>query len=104
MMQGQPYLFDKLWKEGNRDEAKDVARRYINDHRHQLAPILESMSLEDIVQMIDSYRAAGKEEDRIIADMWLITQYEPRRIQGAVHLGNPMAAVKEVENFLKNEV
>jgi hypothetical protein len=77
--------FDHEWKHGDRGVARGLARAYIGRRRSELAPALEPYSLEDLVQLIDAYRAAGREDDRIIADMWLLTNYDPQRITGTIN-------------------
>lgn len=86
-----PLAFDREWREGDRERATEMAREYIDEHREALAPLLEPMSLEDVVSLIDQYRKVGREEDRIVADMWLLVNYPPQNISGTFHLGGKPA-------------
>jgi hypothetical protein len=79
--------FVEEWRGGDRERAKALARDYVEAHREGLAKVLEPLSLDDIVQLIDSYRAVGQWKDVVIADMWLIANYEPQTINGSVRLG-----------------
>lgn len=88
------------WKSGRRDEARAIARAYIDAHRAELAPQLEPYSLDDLVRLVSAYRQAGREEDRIVADMWLLTEYEPQRITGTIHMGGS-AAIEAAEAIIR---
>lgn len=94
--------FDWEWKHGDRALARELAKEYIFAHREQLAPHLENLTLEDMVKMIDMYREYGREDDRIIVDMWLLTYYDPQKISGAITIGSAAAAAAIAEHFKDN--
>ena len=81
--------FIREWNSGPRDRitAKAIARAYVEKYRANLAPVLEQYSREDLVGLVTEYRASGRESDRVIADMWLLTQYEPQDIRSVFNLG-----------------
>ncbi len=79
--------FDREWRTGNRDRARQMARNYVASHREEIAPVLQPLTLAEIVVLVGEYRARGLETDRIIADMWLLTEYPPQHITGTVSLG-----------------
>lgn len=88
-----------LGKGPSRDEAKRIAIGYTEAHKAALAPVLEPLSLEDIVHLIDAYReVGGREEDIAIAECWLLSEYEPQNISGAIQLGGLAEAAIEAIN------
>ena len=94
--------FNQEWKDGDRVRAKAMAVVYINEHRGDLTKILGPMSLEEIVALISEYRKKGKESDRIVADMWLLSEYAPQHISGGINIGGK-PAVAEAEAILREE-
>lgn len=77
--------FKDEWEAGNRWNAVQKAHAYVELHRGEIAPHLERYTREELVDLVSAYRNAGREEDRIVADMWLLTEYDPQRISGIVH-------------------
>lgn len=75
------------WRHGDRSLAKAMAKEYVEAHRAQIAPLLEPRIREEIVAMIDGARLEGRDADVAIAEMWLLTEYEPQRISGSLNLG-----------------
>lgn len=91
--------FVAKWASGkdNREAAKAVAVAYIEANRAALASVLEPMSLEDIVRLIDAYReVGGREADIAIAECWLLTEYEPQHISGEIQFGIADAVVDAI--------
>lgn len=64
-----------------------MAKDYVAANREELSPILSKFTLEGLVDLVSSYRRAGREEDRIITDMWLLSEYEPQNITGSITVG-----------------
>ncbi len=84
-----PKLFDKEWRTGDREKAKLLARAYVADNRERLASSLASLARGELVALVSEYRKAGKDTERIIVDMWLISEYEPQKITGKINIGTP---------------
>lgn len=79
--------FDREWKAGNRGLARQIASFYVEQHRGDLESVLGGKTLEQIVAMVDGYRGAGLEEDRLIAEMWLLSEHQPQKITGTMNMG-----------------
>lgn len=92
--------FDQEWKTGDRVKAKQMAIDYVNEHREALTTVLGQLPIETLVALISGYRKVGRDADRVIADMWLLSEYEPQHIGGTVHL-NRAQAVAAAEAVLK---
>lgn len=73
--------FDREWRKGDRELARKIAKEYIADRREELAPLLANLTVNEMVALIEGYRAKGDESSRTVADMWLLTQ--PSRASGA---------------------
>ena len=86
-MNEQVERFENEWRNGNRDAARQMAKDYVAAHREELGPILSKFTLEGLVDLVTSYRRAGREEDRIVADMWLLSEYQPQNITGSITVG-----------------
>ena len=80
--------FEHEWHHGDRTAAKQMAKDYVAAHRAELEPILAKFTLEGLVDLVTSYRRAGREEDRIITDMWLLSEYKPQNITGTIQMGS----------------
>lgn len=83
--------FEHEWWKGSRDKAKEIAYAYIKENFLRLAPILGELPIEELVKMVSAYREAGREEDRIIVDMWLLTQFGSQPITGELALISPLS-------------
>lgn len=79
--------FENEWHHGDRNAARRMAKNYVAAHHDELSPILSKFTLEGLVDLVSSYRRAGREEDRIIADMWLLSEYKPQNITGSITVG-----------------
>ena len=87
--------FARTW--ANKEErpfAKDLARAYVDAHRAELSLHLAHLTLEELVELVKQYRKAGREEDRIVTDMWLLSEYDPQIITGTAG-----GAVQEAERL-----
>ncbi len=76
--------FEEEWWHGDRAKAKELASAYVEAHRAEIEPHLGGLSLDTIVLMVSDYRRVGRESDRIIADMWLITEHPQQRVTGTI--------------------
>ena len=79
--------FDNEWKGGDRARAKVMAKEYVAAHKGELEPILSKFTIEGLVDLVTAYRNAGREEDRLVTDMWLLSEYEPQNITGQLLVG-----------------
>ena len=86
-MEAQVVAFDRAWCTGYREDARALAIDYVATHRAQLEKTLGGKTLEDLVKLVDGYRAAGRENERAIVDMWLLVEYQPQRIVGELRMG-----------------
>lgn len=84
--------FDYEWRLGHRDKAREIARAYVNARRYELAPILQRYTLEELVREVSALRNAGRHADRIVVDMWLLSEYEPQAIVGVIDVTLPPPA------------
>lgn len=91
--------FEYEWNYGSRYKARQIAIEYINARTVQLEQ-LSWYSTEGLVKAVEAYRAAGREADRIIVDMWIVAhgqeQHKPldtaRLISLASKFAEPMLA------------
>lgn len=88
--------FEHEWRNGDRDVARGMARAYVAANRERLSPELSRYDLPGLVRLVEAYRDAGREDDRIITDMWLLSEYEPQRVVGAISIGGAAAIVDAV--------
>lgn len=93
--------FDNEWKTGDRDVARELAQAYVDNHRDTLVALLGGYAREGLVQLVSAYREQGSEEDRIIVDMWLLTEFTKQRVAGVASFGlnellrlSPTAAIR----------
>ena len=94
--------FDREWKAGNRERAKQMARDYVEGHRDELTPHLEGKSIHELVGMVSAYRGMGREGDRIIVDMWLLAEHPPQHVTGVIRMG-AAAVIEAAEAILRGE-
>lgn len=94
--------FEHAWKTGDRDLAREIAREFIDSSHPQLKGLLRQYSREGLVRLVDAYRAAGQDENRVIAEMWLLVEYEPQRITG--HLDIHLPGVRALRGALHGSV
>lgn len=92
--------FDYEWREGDRDKAREIAKRYINTHREFLEPILMQYTREMLVAEVSTLRRFKRLSDRIVVDMWLMSEYKPQQITGeiAVSLPNPASLLQALRS------
>lgn len=77
-----PEKFVKAWENREtRDTARAIADEYIAAHP-EMADRFGGLDLKQLVDEVSFYRSVGREKDRILADMWLLSNYEPQRIGG----------------------
>ena len=63
--------FEHEWREGDRDEARRIAKDYIERHADEVK-ILGYMSQEGIVKLVEDYKAAGDLVNELVAKMWIV--------------------------------
>lgn len=95
--------FDYEWREGDRTKAKEIAKDYINSRRSELTEIFSKYSLDDLVRECEALRIAGRVKDRIIVDMWLMSEYEPQNITGVLNIGSADVAIAAAEAIIRGE-
>ena len=98
-MDGSILAFVDEWKSGDRTKARELAREYVDKHSARLAPLLEPLHRDDIVKLIDAYREHERHVDVAVAEMWLLTKYDPQKISGVLGVGGG-PAVRAVEELL----
>lgn len=95
--------FDAEWKKGksSREEAKALAIEYVEKYEHELAPALQDLGIPELVKLVDGYRAAGREHERIAVDCWLLAKFAPQHIVGTFALGSGSAIAQAVDDALR---
>lgn len=84
--------FDYEWREGDREKAKEIAKNYVNTHRDFLEPIFMQYTREMLVVEVEALRRFKRLSDRIVVDMWLLSEYEPQQITGEINVILPPPA------------
>jgi hypothetical protein len=77
------HAFGERWASGDRGDAAVLASEYLDTHP-EVDAALHGLPLETVVSLIDGYRAAGREDDLLAADAWLLTHFPPQQIVGAL--------------------
>lgn len=95
--------FDYEWREGNRDKAKEIAVAYVNKNRDFLQPKLMQYTREMLVKEVEALRNARRLSDRIVVDMWLLSEYEPIEITGEISVSLPVPSSLVFTNILSKE-
>jgi len=80
--------FEYEWRHGSRTKARHLAAAFVAQRGKAIHETchLGWYSREGLVALVDSLREAGREIDRIIADMWLLVHFGPpasRLMEGA---------------------
>lgn len=94
--------FEDEWRHGDRSVAKQLAREYVDRNRARLSTLLGSYDLQGLVELVQLYRDGGQEENRIICDMWLLSEHQPQKISGEIRIGGAEAAVAAAEAILRD--
>jgi len=76
--------FEKAWATDRR-KAKEIAINYFASYP-VVADGLRPYTLEELVQMVSRYRTEGREDKRIVTDMWLLARFEPQKIGGRLQV------------------
>ncbi len=92
--------FEHEWLHGDRDLARQLACEYVTAHEQRLATVLDRYSLEGLVTLIDGYREAGRHEDRLFADMWLLARYPQQHVTGAIRIGDGVALAQALSDAM----
>lgn len=81
--------FKEAWEVSNetkdRSIPKELAKVYVDEHRGELFETLGRMNIPDLVKLVDALRAQGMEEQRLIVDMWLLSEHEPQDIRTTIN-------------------
>lgn len=87
--------FDYEWREGDRLQAIQIAVSFVNLYRDQLTPLYSKYTLEDLVHEIDELRKCGAERhhDRLVTDMWILSEYPLQHITCEGHPTVPLSQV-----------
>jgi hypothetical protein len=70
---------------GGREEkhTREMCDRYVAAHPEQFEK-LRTMTLDELVQSVSVFRAAGWEEEQWLVEVWLLHHFEPQNIGGTV--------------------
>ena len=78
------FAWDKNTGDGrDEDGTRSMCDAYVEAHPEQFAE-LRNMSLEQCVQALSVFRAAGMETSQWEVETWLLHRYEPQQIGGDV--------------------
>lgn len=98
--------FDKEWRAGDRDVARELAQAWVDNHRDTLVALLGGYAREGLVQLVSAYRDAGMDEDRIAVDAWLLCEFTKQRVVGVASFGltellkvSPMATIRDEQRM-----
>lgn len=95
--------FTTAWKDPKtRYVAKQIAIEYVNENREFLTKTLGKFSQDDLVKLIDAYRVQNRLDDVVIADMWLLSEYEPKDIRGELTIGAKQV-IEEAMRVIRGE-
>jgi hypothetical protein len=78
--------FLQEWAAGDRALARELAVEYVAENRERLAPLLTRYTREGLVAEVDALRAAGRSDDVTVAEMWLLSEYEPVEIRAEIRI------------------
>ena len=79
--------FDALWKAKEQDKARFFAKQYLADNLDYMSRQFSGLTIEQLVDWVTSARNNGREENRILADIWLLAVHPPQNIVGSLTLG-----------------
>ena len=80
--------FKRAWADrSTRADATRLAIAYVAENRDQLEAEFGGLDVEGLVQLVDSYRRAGRDEDVIRVEIWLQSEFEPQSIVGEMKAG-----------------
>ena len=85
--------FDSQWRAGgeSRTRAYTLAKDYARTRRQDFAAIAD-YDIPSLVGLVEAYREAGDEENRILADIWLLASFPPQQIVGEMRINELRAA------------
>lgn len=76
----------QLWARlPTREQATDLAKQFVQDHSGDLF-VFNRYTLAEMVNLVESYRAAGRRRESVLANMWILANYEPQDIVGTFDL------------------
>ena len=85
--------FDSQWRAGgeSRTRAYTLAKDYAAARRQDFAAIAD-YDIPSLVGLVEAYREAGDEENRILADIWLLASFPPQQIVGEMRVNDRRAS------------
>lgn len=95
--------FEYEWHQGSRAVAREIAHDYVMANAARLSVLLDALSEEGVVKLIDAYREAGQDEDGnylrqediTVATMWILDRYPPRHISGTLNINSVVQGVAD---------
>lgn len=76
--------WDKNTGNGREEEkTRELADAYVEAHPEQFES-MKDMTLEECVQAVSVFRAAGMEEEQWKVEVWLLHHFEPQNIGGPI--------------------
>ncbi len=84
-MDAELEAYDQAWKTSTERNAvcQAMADQYVAAHP-ELAAKYGSLTIPQLVTLVDSARAAGDEEERIRLDIWINAAFEYQQIGGVI--------------------
>ena len=98
MADSELIAFDREWRDGDRERARQIAADYVAANRARFDAIADK-NIEELVGLVGIARSEGREDARVLIDMWLLVAHAPQRIEGSAHVGGA-AAVAMAEAIL----
>ncbi len=82
--------FREEWKNGDRAVAKQMAKDHVEAHRDAFVSRYSEIDREEIPALVDTYRRAGNHDAVTRIDMWILSEFEQKKIGGRGNIGgNP---------------
>jgi hypothetical protein len=56
-----------------------MAKAYVDSRRNELAPRFSDLDIPALVAMVTHYRNSGDEANRMLVDVWLLSEHQPQK-------------------------
>lgn len=89
---------EHLGKVLRQDEKRAVAKEYVDANRDWLSPVLDKLTEQELVRLVDIRRDEGLPMEALAVEAWVLTHYEPRRVVGQMHVGITAKAIEAALN------